>query len=146
MEVLHITFDELKRYWIEVDHFQDASKVYTEIVPQLGPYQCELSNPKRFAYGLFAAGQLIGATHISEWNREWVRCRTINIRPPYRGGDLGWHLLSTALKRDWSQARALLGWVRESAHDWCSAHGFVEIDGIWHGRHIGMVRDLRDLS
>jgi hypothetical protein len=148
MELRRIPFTELVDYWRRTDHFKDPNKVYTEIVPNLGPYQCSLKDPRRISYGLFLGGRLIGATHITAWNEAWIRCRTINVLPEFRGENLGVRLLNSALWMDWRDCRRMLGWIRDTAVPWAVKYGFREIDGRWHGHHMAMLKsiDTEDLE
>lgn len=143
LEIYRIPFSQLVTYWIEVDHFKDPQKVYTEVLSHLGPYQSTIENPRRISYGLFHSGKMIGATHVCQWNPDWIRFRTINIRQAYRCHDLGWKFLRRILEVDWSEHDTLFGWFRRTAHDWALRHGFHEMDGKWHGQHIGMLRKIR---
>ena len=53
MNVRRISFDELKSYWIEVDHFRDPDKKIREVVRRLGPMESSIADPRRESYGLF---------------------------------------------------------------------------------------------
>ena len=68
MDVARISFKDLKSYWIEVDHFKDPNKKIREVVRTLGPYRTEMPDPRRFSYGLFDDGRLVGVTHLVQWS------------------------------------------------------------------------------
>jgi GNAT superfamily N-acetyltransferase len=144
--VAHISFDELKSYWIEVDHFRHPEKKFRQVVRRLGPYQSTLDDPKRHSYGLFDGDRLIGVTHLVQWSDDLVRYRTLNVRPPYRGRNLGELFLERAVNLDWghlkSPGKYLLGWIRRDHQPWACAHGFDPLDGSWHDDHIAMIRPL----
>ena len=146
MDVTRISFDELKSYWIEVDHFQDPDKKIREVVRRLGPLESSIADPRRESYGLFDGGRLVGATHLVKWNDYWVRFRTLNVRPEYRGRDLGWFLLSRAVNLDWQDRKQpeqyVFGWVRRDHRGWSDGHGFQPFDGRWHDDHIAMIKPL----
>jgi hypothetical protein len=146
MEVKRIHFEELQRYWIEVDHFKKPGKKIREVVRILGPYECTIDNPRRESYGLFHDGKIIGATHLVQWDARWLRYRTLNVRTPYRGRDLGWTLLLGAVDLGWQDwkvpGRYLFGWIRRPHLSWSLAHGFKETGGRWHEDHMGMIRPL----
>lgn len=144
MQVRHIEFEVIKNYWIEVNHFNDPNKKYAPIVRQLGHLNCELPNPKWYCYGLFDGPLLIGVTQFIEWSQDTVRYRTLNIRPAYRGRDLGRFLVFEAYKMDWSQFRYLFGWVRESHYAWARRQNFKEVDGVWNDGHIAMIKNMVD--
>ena len=97
MEVTQISFDDLKSYWVEVDHFGVPDKIIREVVRRLGPYESLITDPRRASYGLFDGEHLVGVTHLMQWNDSWVRYRTVNIRRSHRGRDLGWFLLTLGL-------------------------------------------------
>ncbi|MEE8257886.1 MAG: acyl carrier protein [Acidobacteriota bacterium] len=149
MEVKRIHFEELKHYWIEVDHFKKPDKKIREVVRVLGPYACTIDDPRRESYGLFRDGKMIGGTHLVQWDARWLRYRTLNVREPYRGPDLGWILLRRAINLDWQDwkvpDRYLFGWIRRPHVPWSLAHGFKKIGGRWHEDHLGMIRTLSDL-
>ena len=136
--VKKITFPEIKNYWIEVDHFKEPNKKVIEVITSLGHLKNTLEQPRRQSYGLFLRERLIGVTKLVEWENEFVRYRTLNIRKEFRGSDLGWSLLMEAYSDGWQQ-RNLFGWVRRSHYDWSRSKGFVELDGIWNEDHIAMV-------
>ena len=142
LDIEVITFDELVKYWKDVNHFQDPNKRYTEIIKTLGPYKTKFKDPKRIAYGLFDGMDLIGVTQLVQWNDDIVRYRTINIREEYRGQDLGWKLLEEAWYRDWSDNKYLFGWVKDTHYNWSIFHGFKEVDGIWKDDHIAVTKDM----
>ena len=146
MDVSQISFDDLKDYWTEVDHFRDPDKKYREVVRRLGPYSSAISDPRRFSYGLFEDGRLIGATHLVQWSKDLVRYRTLNVRKPYRGRGLGLLLLKSAIDldwRDWKYSGAhLFGWIRRDHQEWAKTQGFEPLDGRWHDNHIAMTRPL----
>ncbi len=137
-----ISFSTIKTYWIEVDHFQDPNKTYVEFPRTLGHLSSNIQSPKSQCYGLYATTQLIGVTQLIEWAPLMVRYRTINIRPEYRGQDLGYFLLETAVTRDWQNFRQLFGWVRRPHYAWSIQHGFKELDGIWTDDHIAMTKPI----
>lgn len=143
MNVVRISFNDLKSYWIEVDHFKNPDKNIREVVRQLGPYKTEIADPRRFSYGLFDGSALVGVTHLVQWSDCLVRYRTLNVRPSRRGRDLGLFLLSSAISMDWSSSdNDLFGWIRREHQPWASAHGFKPLDGSWHDDHIAMTRPL----
>ena len=135
LQVRAVRFDELVDYWRETRHFPDEDKVYTEVLGYLGPFQRTVVEPRRISYGLFHGSRMMGATHVTEWSEEWIRFRTINIRPEYRGLDLGWQFLDSVLKRDWADRKTVFGWFRREALGWAEKHGFRELDGILYGNH-----------
>jgi len=150
IEVRRIPFDVLKQYWIEVDHFRNPDKKIREVVRVLGPYECTIEDPRRESYGLFQGDDLIGVTHLVQWDDRWLRYRTLNIRESHQGPeDLGWILLRRAIDQDWrdwkADGRYLFGWIRRHHVPWSLAHGFEQIGDTWHGEHIGMSRRLWDL-
>ena len=53
MDVTRISFDDLKSYWVEFDHFRDPDKKTREVVRQLGLYESAITDPRRASYGLF---------------------------------------------------------------------------------------------
>jgi N-acetylglutamate synthase-like GNAT family acetyltransferase len=128
LKVKNISFSTIKEYWIEVEHFAEPNKIYVQIPRTLGH--------------LYAEERLIGVTQLIEWAPGVVRYRTINIREEYRGKDLGYYLLKTALAEDWSSFQYLFGWVRKSHYEWSLRHGFREFDGIWSNDHIAMIKSL----
>jgi len=67
MDIKRIHFEELKRYWIEVDHFKKPGKKIREVVRILGPFECTIDDPRRESYGLFDDGKIIGVTHLVQW-------------------------------------------------------------------------------
>ena len=148
MDVNRITFDDIKSYWIEVDHFGDPKKKIREVVRQLGAHETPLEDPRRFSYGLFDDGQLIGVTHLVEWSQHWLRYRTINVRKQYRGRDLGWFLLCSAVNMDWQDwktpDKCVFGWVKRNHLAWSLAHDFKPVDDRWHDDHIAVVRPLNE--
>jgi len=149
MDVRRIRFGELKRYWIEVGHFQNPDKKIREVVRNLGPYECTIDNPRRESYGLFHEGTMIGGTHLMQWDARWLRYRTLNVGEAFRGRDLGWMLLCAAVDLDWRdwkvEDRYLFGWIRRSHVPWSLAHGFTKAGRTWHEDHIAMIRTLSDL-
>ena len=143
MDVARISFSDIKSYWIDVDHFKDPNKRIREVVRRLGPYKTEMLDPRRFSYGLFDEGVLVGVTHLVQWSESLVRYRTLNVLPSHRGGELGWFLLSSAINMDWkSPENDLFGWIRRDHQAWAGAHGFKPLDGSWHDDHIAMTRPL----
>ena len=143
MNVARISFDDLKSYWIEVDHFKDPNKKFREVVHRLGPYESELIDPRRFSYGLYDDAELVGVTHLVQWSEALVRYRTLNVRHSHRGGDLGWFLLKSAIGMDWnSPDQDLFGWIRRDHQAWARGHGFDPLDGNWHDGHMAMTRPL----
>ena len=112
METRQISWETLKAYWKEVNHFNfHPGKKYKEIITQLGPFKIECE-PRCQAYGLFD-NKLIGVTQLTEWSpqKSWIRFRTINIREEYRNQELGWKLLLDALN-EWNY-EFLFGWLRQ---------------------------------
>ena len=149
-EIKKITFAQLKQYWLEVDHFHRPDKKIREVVRTLGPYKCTIENPRRQSYGMFMGGGLIGVTHLVQWDDNWLRYRTLNIREPYQGPeDLGWKLLRRAVHMDWRdwkvRDRYLFSWTRRSHMPWSLAHGFEAVTDTWHGEHMAMRRPLLDM-
>jgi N-acetylglutamate synthase-like GNAT family acetyltransferase len=143
MNVAWISFNDLKSYWIEVDHFKDPDKNIRELVRHLGPYKTQEIDPRRFSYGLYDGSDLVGVTHLVQWSDRLVRYRTLNVRPSHRGRDLGLFLLSSAIHMDWNSSdHDLFGWIRRDHQAWASAHGFKPLDGSWHDNHIAMTRPL----
>lgn len=146
MDVSHISFDQLKDYWAEVDHFRDPDKKFREVVHRLGPYTSKLSDPRRFSYGLFDGPDLVGATHLVQWSDSLIRYRTLNVREAYRGRGLGAHLLCEAVNLDWrdwkSAENALFGWIRRDHRAWAENQGFQPLDGQWHDDHVAMSKPL----
>ena len=146
MDVNRISFDDLKAYWVEVDHFGVAGKKFRNVVRSLGDYRSTLADPTRFSYGLFDSGELIGVTHLVQWDEEWLRYRTLNIRQAFRDQNLGWYLLSTAVKMDWKDKLLaptyMFGWVRREHQAWLITHGFAPADGRWVDGHIAMIKPL----
>ena len=147
-EVERIDFETLKQYWLDVVHFQEPDKKIREVVRVLGPYECVLDDPRRESYGLFHDGGLIGVTHLVQWDANWLRYRTLNIREPFRGPDLGWMLLRRAMELDWRDwkvpGKFMFSWLRRSHMPWSLAHGFTEIDGRWHGDYIAMLKPMTE--
>jgi acyl carrier protein len=148
LEVERIDFETLKQYWLDVGHFQQPNKKIREVVRVLGPYECVLDDPRRESYGLFHDGALIGVTNLVQWDANWLRYRTINIRQPFRGPDLGWMLLRRAVDLDWRDwavpGKFMFSWLRRSHMPWSLAHGFTEIDGRWHDDHIAMLKPMTE--
>ena len=148
MDVTRISFEELKRYWAEVDHFRDPDKKFREVVRRLGPYTTTIEDPRRFSYGLFDGSDLIGATHLVQWSERLIRYRTLNVRKAYRGRELGMFLLRSAVNLDWpdwkSGDNALFGWIRRDHRPWAESQGFQPLDGQWHDDHIAMTKPLRE--
>jgi N-acetylglutamate synthase-like GNAT family acetyltransferase len=145
MNVSRISFDELKSYWIEVDHFKVPNKKIREVVRQLGPYKCEMTDPRRFSYGLYDGEELVGVTHLVQWSDQLVRYRTLNVRRSHRGRGLGSFLLTCAINMDWkSSDHDLFGWIRRDHQAWAKIHGFKPLDGSWHDNHIAMTKPLSD--
>lgn len=146
MEVARIPFEDLKSYWIEVDHFKERDKKIREVVRRLGPYKSAITDPRRFSYGLFEEQELAGVTHLVQWSDTLLRYRTLNIRKAHRGKDLGSLLLRSAIDMDWrdwkSGDRYLIGWVRRDHLAWVCAHGFKPYDGQWQDDHIAMIKPL----
>lgn len=148
MNINKISFSEIKSFWIREKHFNNVhKKTINEKIDSLGPYKCEIENPKIQAYGLFDADNLIGVTQIQEWKNDTVRWRTNNIIPSYRGNDLAWFLLRNVVKDDWSDFKMLFGWFRESAYGWAPKHGFNDYDGQWHmnenNLYIGVIQEIK---
>lgn len=147
MEVVRISFDELKSYWIEVDHFKDTNKKIREVVRSLGPYKNKIDDPRRFSYGLYDGKTLAGVTHLVQWSDKLVRYRTLNVRPEHRNKNLGWFLLSSAVHMDWmSSGLDLFGWIRRDHQTWANLHGFKQLDGQWHDDHIAMTKTLGEIQ
>jgi len=148
MDVNRISFDELKSYWIEVDHFGNPKKKIREIVRQLGAHESSLDDPRRISYGLFDDGRLVGVTHLIEWSDRWLRYRTINVRRTYRGRDLGWFLLRAAVNMDWQAWKGpdnyVFGWVKRNHLAWSLAHDFKPFDGRWHEDHTAVIKPLSE--
>lgn len=146
MDVRHISFEDIKAYWIEVDHFRDPAKRIREVVARLGPMKSPLSDPRRRSYGLFDGDTLIGATHLVQWDDHWIRYRTLNVRTAHRGQGLGWTLLRRAVEMDWRDsgldATDVLGWIRRDHEPWARRHGFEPVDGQWHDDHLAMTKPL----
>ncbi len=148
MDVTLISFDDLKSYWVEVDHFGNPDKKIREVVRRLGPYESAITDPRRASYGLFDGEQLVGVTPLVQWNDSWVRYRTLNVSRTHRGRDLGWFLLRSAIDTDWRDWKAadkyVFGWVRRDHQAWSIAHDFKPFDGRWHDNHIAMVKPLSE--
>jgi hypothetical protein len=144
MIVKKISFEEISKYWIEVNHF-GPNKTIKETVKYLGPYVSPFNNPRRFSYGLFNNNTLIGVTHLVEWSHSHVRYRTINIKSEYRGCGLGWNLIKQAWNTDWKSYTSLFGYVKRSHYEWTVNHNFSEIDGNWVDEHIAMERSMHDI-
>ena len=146
MEVTQISFDDLKSYWVEVDHFGVPDKIIREVVRRLGPYESLITDPRRASYGLFDGEHLVGVTHLMQWNDSWVRYRTVNIRRSHRGRDLGWFLLSSAINMDWQDWKTadkyVFGWVKRDHQAWSINHDFKPFDGSWHDDHTAMIKPL----
>lgn len=146
MDVARISFEDLRSYWIEVDHFEDPDKKIREVVRRLGPYETPLADPPRQSYGLFDEARLVGVTHLVQWSDDLVRYRTLNVRPSHRGRGLGAYLLGRAVNLDWtgwkSPDRYLFGWIRRDHHRWARAHGFKPFDGRWYDNHMAMTKPL----
>ena len=146
MVVNRVHFEELQRYWIEVDHFKKPGKKIREVVRILGPYECTIDDPRRESYGLFHDGGIIGVTQLMQWDARWLRYRTLNVRTPYRGRGLGWMPLLGAVDLDWRDwkvpGRYLFGGIRRPHLSWSLAHGFKGTGGRWHEDHMGMIRPL----
>ena len=135
--VKRISFQTIKAFWIQTRHF-GPDKKFLENIITLGPYTNNLKEPRFEFYGLFCESELIGVTGLCNWNDDWVRYRTINIREDYRGTDLGWKLLMTAYWMDW-RVKPIFGWVRKSHLDWSLKKDFVEVDKDWIDGHKGML-------
>ena len=45
MDVNRISFDQLKAYWVEVDHFGVTGKKFRNVVRTLGDYRSTLADP-----------------------------------------------------------------------------------------------------
>ncbi len=131
-EIKQISFDTIRDYWIRTNHFHVPGKVITRLVPAVGPYQCELEDPRIIEYGLFDGDKMIGATQFQQWSKTEVRWRTINILPEYRGGNLAYKLLLTVADRDWLEIDFMIGWFRESVYPWTQKNGFRDYDEVWH--------------
>ena len=148
MDVNRISFGELKAYWVKVDHFAVPGKKIREIVRSLGDYRFTFADPSRFSYGLFDSGELIGVTHRVQWDGDWLRYRTLNIRPASRSRDLGWVLLRTAVALDWKERvlapTHVFAWVRREYQAWSITHGFTPADGRWVDGHIAMIKPLAE--
>lgn len=142
MIVKEITFETIKQYWIEVNHFNDPNKKIVEIIKKLGPYSTTYSDPRRISYGLFDKDRLIGVTHLVQWTENQVRYRTLNVRKEYRGNNLGWFLLENSYKKDWQGCGNLFGWIRDTHYNWAKLHNFIEVDYQWHDKHIAMERKM----
>lgn len=127
-EVQRISFAEITRYWVEQNHFGDPQKVILEHVTHLGKHQSPYQNPRRISYGLFLERQTIGVTHLVQFNEKWVRYRTLNVLPQFRGQDLGWRLLCAAIQMDWPLPLTVFGWVRATHQRWALKKGFVAIE------------------
>lgn len=138
--IREIDYETLKRYWIEVDHFQDPNKKIIEIIKYLGPHVTPYTNPRRIAYGLYDKNELIGVTQLVQWNETHIRYRTLNIRKQYRGQGLGWFLLLTSYNRHWKGSGNLFGWVIDTHYKWAINHGFRDLDKQWTNDHIAMER------
>ena len=142
MIVKRISFDYIKEYWIEVDHFKDPNKKIVEVIKTLGNHVTPFSDPRRISYGLFDNNYMIGATHLVQWTEDLVRYRTLNIRKEYRGNDLGWHLLSEAWTMDWIGYKTLYGYIRDTHVPWATKHGFQYYDDEYVDNHISMIREM----
>ena len=142
-DVRDLDFEDLVVYWKYTNHFNDAKKIYKEVVKKLGPYQCNISFPAHKAYGLYHNNTLVGATQIMQWDYLTVRFRTINILPEYRGNGLGWHLIDTAIKRDWNKYEELFGWMSLRRLNWAIKNEFeVQIESN-SGTHVGVFKKLK---
>jgi hypothetical protein len=136
--IKRITFEQIVDYWKNVSHFSDMNKQYVSTVGYLGHFTRTIKKPHFYCYGLFIDGDLVGATHISEWSEGWVRYRTINIREKYRGQNLGFRLLCSCIQKDWSQYKTVFGWVKRDHVNWSISNGFSFIDNVWQDDHTGM--------
>jgi hypothetical protein len=145
LEVKEISFQEIVKFWKDVDHFSDPRKKIVQIPTRLGPFQQEIPHPRSICYGLFDNGILIGVTQIYEFKKNWIRYRTIHIRKPYRGRDFGWQFLKSVIKRDWQNYDALFGWVRNSHIDWSLQRGFSRVSNSDEDDHAPMVIPLREV-
>ena len=145
MKVKRISWGELKNYWIEVNHFEDKAKEYTEIVKTLGHFECGFNTPRVEAYGLFKNDYMIGATQMIQWNKNWNRFRTVNIREKYRGNNLGVFMVDQAAFLFDIASKYLFAWVRVDYIDYFTKTGFEKIselvvDKYHHLRHQGMLK------
>lgn len=146
MIVKNIELETLYNYWIEVDHFGVKDKVIVDHISTLGPHITTFTDPKKISYGLYDNDYLIGVTQLVEWDETRIRYRTVNIRKEYRGKDLGWFLLKTAWKRDWTDNKYLFGWIKDTHYRWAVEHDFAEIDIRWQDNHTGMIRNMDDIN
>jgi len=148
MDVNRISFDALKSYWIEVDHFGNPKKKIREVVRCLGTHESSLEDPRRISYGLFDGNRLIGVTHLVEWSSHWLRYRTINVHQDYRGRNLGWFLLRSAVNLDWQEWKRsgnyVFGWVKRDHLAWSVTHDFKPVDNRWHGDHTAVIKPLNE--
>lgn len=140
MIVKQITFEQIKNYWIDVNHFKDPNKKIVEVISTLGPHKTPYADPKRIAYGLFDADRLIGVTQLVQWKQNTVRYRTLNILAEFRGRDLGWFLILSAWNMHWQDNDMLVGWIRNTHYQWAKTHNFHQIDQQWTDDHILMGR------
>ncbi len=123
LNITRISFETIKRYWVENKHFNDPKKNIIKNVRYLGPYVNTEENPRGICYGLYTGPELIGVTMLYTWNKNWVRYRTLNILPRWRGRDLGWLLLLNSYSEDW-HGRDIFGWTRNSHRQWSEKKGF----------------------
>jgi hypothetical protein len=139
IKVKEISFDTLKTYWTDQKHF-DADHDCKEVVRYLGTHINAYTDPKRKCYGLYYLDEIIGGTQLVQWNEDVVRYRTINVKPKYRGYDLGWYLIQQGLQD--FQCSKLFGWIKHNHIDWAKKHGFYEVDHCWTDKHIAMYKNL----
>lgn len=152
MKTKHISWDMLKNYWIETNHFSShPNKNFQEIVTQLGPFKIECDDPTYQAYGLFDKNKLIGVTQLIEWSPEksWIRFRTINIRKDYRKQGLAWKLLLDALN-EWNY-EFLFGWLRQDYYHTSFFSKFTRItpfmkDGYSHIPHCAILANIEKIK
>lgn len=147
LQIREVTFDDLKEFWIDHNHFENPNiKRYPHHVKFLGDHKSTYDEPAWKCYGLFYKDkfgeQMIGGTMLTQWQPHRVRYRTIHIDPAFRGHDLGWYLIENAWNMHWVGMGHLWGYIKDNHYQWALRHGFKETDNKWTDGHIGMVREM----
>jgi hypothetical protein len=142
LKVKHIDFPQLVQYWKENNHFKQKKFFYYDVVKKLGPFHSNIRHPIRHNYGLFYEEEMIGGTHLIDWERDTVRFRTINISHRYRGHDLGWYLIEKAWEMDWQARSYLFGWLNTEYEWWAKRHEFDLLESSRTDTHVGIKKEM----
>ncbi|NQY99630.1 MAG: hypothetical protein HRT45_03055 [Bdellovibrionales bacterium] len=134
-----ISFEEISDFWRETNHFRGSDSVSKVYVRHLGPYLSEFEKPPFQSFAFADGEEIVAATQLVNWNKSWVRYRTIHVRQQYRGAGLGHELLRLAHQNYWPN-KHVFGWVRRTHLDWSLKHGFERLTEAWYDDHTPMLK------